>query len=77
MADAHVNCYSGLRLLSRFFGRAVAGVGLSTDFLRPENPTPTVQEEAALLSEQFRLGVEEVLSAGERTGRAERSRRRA
>lgn len=62
-AKKRVCCYVGLRLFARYLGHATAWVGLATFFLRPENPVPTVEEEAEKLSGDFREGVEETLRA--------------
>ena len=60
-AESRVTCYAGLRFLSRYFGRTVAGVALATGFSRPRDEPPTVEEESAKLAGCFKTGVQDVL----------------
>ena len=60
-AESRVTCYAGIRLLSRYFGRAVAGVGLATRFIRPNDPLPGLEEESSRLAESFKGGIQEVV----------------
>ena len=55
---------------SRFLGKVVAGIGISTGYLRPDHAPPTIEEEAAMLGDAFRRGVEEVLIVGQPPPRA-------
>ena len=60
-AESRVTCYAALRLLSRYFGRAVAGVVLATGFSQPSDEPPTVEEEASKLAECVKTGVQDAL----------------
>ena len=66
-----VGCYSGLKLFARYMGHATAWVGTSCHgrLLRPENPDPSIEEEAETLAVEFREGVEETLRAQARQQR--------
>ena len=55
-----MTCFAALRFLARYFGRAVASVGLSTKFVRPDDPSPTLEELAARYGEEFQTGFLEV-----------------
>ena len=55
-AKGSVACFAARRLLARYFGKAVASVGLSTRFARPDDPSPTLQGLATRYGEEFEAG---------------------